>query len=267
MRRRRRWPPTLGRGGRAPSPTAPRPTPTTAWSTSRAAGAARRFDAHATPARSSARSQLPVAGAHNARNAAAALVAGLELGAPFDAARAALARFAGVARRFEYRGEVAGVTFIDDYAHLPTEVAARSPPPAAAAGSGSCACSSPTATAGPRRSVAEFADAFGDADLLVVTDIYPAGEAPRPGVSGKLVVQAVLDAHPWRRLAYLPRRPDVVGYLGHELRPGDLCLTLGAGDLTSLPDEVQERLHHRRPSVVIGSRVIGSVVIGQRRTS
>ena len=81
--------------------------------------------------------------------------------------------------------------------------------------------------------------------MLVVTDIYPSGEAPRPGISGKLVAQAVLDPHPWRRLAYLPRRADVVGYLAHELRPGDLCLTLGAGDLTSLPDEVQGELRRR----------------------
>ena len=78
--------------------------------------------------------------------------------------------------------------------------------------------------------------------LLVVTDIYPAGEAPRPGVSGKLIVNAVLDAHPWRPLAYLPKRPDLVPYLRSVLRPGDLCLTLGAGDLTSLADEVQAAL-------------------------
>ena len=65
---------------------------------------------------------------------------------------------------------------------------------------------------------------------------------PDPGITGQLVAQAVLDAHPWRRLAYLPHRADVIDYLGRELRPGDLCLTLGAGDLTSVPDEVQERL-------------------------
>ncbi len=88
----------------------------------------------------------------------------------------------------------------------------------------------------------DFADAFGAADVLAVTDIYSAGEAPRPGVTGQLVAQAVLDAHPWRRLAYLPRRADVLAYLSQELRPGDLCLTLGAGDLTTVPDEVQARL-------------------------
>jgi len=186
--------------------------------------------------------RLPIAGAYNARNAAAALVMGLELGAPFEAGRTALARFAGVARRFEHRGEVGGVTFIDDYAHLPSEVS--SVLAATRQGNwGRVVCVfQPHRYSRTAALWRDFADAFGDADLLVVTDIYPSGEAPRPGVSGQLVAQAVLDSHPWRRLAYLPRRADIVGYLGTELRPGDLCLTLGAGDLTSLPEIVQEQL-------------------------
>lgn len=186
--------------------------------------------------------RLPVAGAHNARNACAALVAGLALGAPFEAGRSALARFAGVARRFEHRGEIAGISFIDDYAHLPAEVHAA----LAAAGDGGwhrvVCIFQPHRYSRTENLWCEFADAFEEADVLVVTDVYPAGETPRPGVSGKLVVHAVLDAHPYRRVAYLPKRIDVVGFLRAELRPGDLCLTLGAGDLTSLPDEMQERL-------------------------
>ncbi len=79
----------------------------------------------------------------------------------------------------------------------------------------------------------------------MVTDVYAAGEAPRPGVSGKLVANAVLDAHPWRPLAYLPHHRDVVDYLLDTLRPGDCCVTLGAGDLTSLPDEIQSLLAGR----------------------
>ena len=181
---------------------------------------------------------LPVPGLHNARNACAALVMGLRLGVPFEAGVRALARYGGVARRFQFRGERDGVTFVDDYAHLPTEVRAA----LAAAREG-----------GWRRVVAvfqphrfsrtaalwqDFAGAFVDADLLVVTDIYASGEAPRPGVSGKLIVNAVLDACPQSRVAYLPARADLGPYLRRELRPGDVCLTLGAGDLTSLPDEL-----------------------------
>jgi UDP-N-acetylmuramate--alanine ligase len=74
--------------------------------------------------------------------------------------------------------------------------------------------------------------------VLAVTDVYPAGEAPRPGVSGKLIVDAVLDAHPWKQVAWVPSLDDAVAYLRATLRPGDLCLTLGAGDLTSVPDRL-----------------------------
>jgi UDP-N-acetylmuramate--alanine ligase len=183
-----------------------------------------------------------VPGAHNARNACAAVAMGLELGVTLDAAVAALARFAGVARRFQFRGESSGVTFVDDYAHLPTEVAA-----AIAAGRDGGWDRVVTVFQPHRYSRTEalwssFADAFEGADALVVTDVYPSGEVPRPGVSGKLIVDAVLDAHPFQPLAYLPRRPDLVEYLAARLRPGDLCLTLGAGDLTGVPDEVLGRL-------------------------
>ena len=187
------------------------------------------------------RIELPTPGLHNARNAAGAVVVGLEAGAPVDAATRALARFGGVARRFEFRGEEGGVTFVDDYAHLPTEVEAA----VAAARDGDwervvCVFQphrfSRTAALWP-----EFAHSFTGADRVIVTDIYSAGETPRPGVTGKLVVDAVLDAHPWSDVAWLPRLDDVTDWLSTRLRPGDLCLTLGAGDLTNLPDVVLER--------------------------
>jgi UDP-N-acetylmuramate--alanine ligase len=75
-------------------------------------------------------------------------------------------------------------------------------------------------------------------DVLAVTDIYAADEAPRPGVTGKLVLEAALDAGFRGRSAWLPTRPALLAYLRRELRPGDLCLTLGAGDLTTLPDDL-----------------------------
>ena len=190
---------------------------------------------------------LPVPGVHNARNAGAAVAMAVELGVSFDAAAAALGRFAGVARRFQFRGEAAGVTFVDDYAHLPTEVAA-----ALAAGRDGgwgrvVAVFQPHRYSRTAALWREFADAFEGADAVVVTDVYPSGETPRPGVSGKLVVDAVLDAHPFRPIAYVPRRPELVGYLADRLRPGDLCLTLGAGDLTAVPDDVLDRLGDDEP--------------------
>jgi UDP-N-acetylmuramate--alanine ligase len=191
--------------------------------------------------------ELPVPGAHNARNAVAALVAGTALGADVDAATRALARYGGVARRFEHRGEAGGVTFVDDYAHLPTEVEAAIGAARDGAWSRVVCVFQPHRYSRTESLWTTFADAFEGADIVAVTDIYPAGERARPGVTGKLVVNAVLDAHPWHRVAYLPRRSDVVSYLLAELRPGDLCLTLGAGDLTSLPDEIQPRMRSREP--------------------
>jgi UDP-N-acetylmuramate--alanine ligase len=184
---------------------------------------------------------LPVPGLHNARNACGALATGLELGVSFEDGARALARYGGVARRFQFRGERDGVTFVDDYAHLPTEVRAA----LAAARDGGwrrvVAAFQPHRFSRTAALWQDFADAFVDADLVVVTDIYASGEAPRPGVSGKLIVNAVLDAHPVSRVAYLPARHDLAPYLRRVLRPGDVCLTLGAGDLTSLPEELLDQ--------------------------
>lgn len=184
------------------------------------------------------RIHVSVPGLHNARNAAVATVAALAAGAPADAASRALARFGGVARRFEFRGEQGGVTFVDDYAHLPTEVRAA----LAAARNGDwgrvVAVFQPHRYTRTAEVGEEFGDAFGDADVVVLTDVYGAGEAPVPGVSGRLVADAVRRARPDVQLHYVPGRADLVADVARLLRPGDLCLTLGAGDLTSLPDEL-----------------------------
>jgi UDP-N-acetylmuramate--alanine ligase len=137
------------------------------------------------------------------------------------------------------------VLFVDSYDHLPTEVAAA----LAAARSGPwrrvVCCFQPHRYSRTAALWPTFAGAFDDADLLAITDVYAAGEAPREGVSGKLVVDAVLDAHPWRQVAWLPSLDDVVAYLRSVLRPGDLCITLGAGDLTTVPDRLLELLGER----------------------
>ncbi len=184
-------------------------------------------------------------GVHNARNAAGALALANQLGVPLREGAAALASFRGVARRFEERGRAAGVVLVDSYDHLPTEVAAA----LAAARSGPWSrvvcCFQPHRFSRTAALWRAFADAFADADLLVITDVYPAGEQPRPGVTGKLVVDAVLDAHPWKGVAWMPSLDDVVAYLASALRPGDLCITLGAGDLTTVPDRLLRVLERR----------------------
>jgi UDP-N-acetylmuramate--alanine ligase len=84
----------------------------------------------------------------------------------------------------------------------------------------------------------DYADAFVEADVVALTDIYASGTQPIPGVTGKLVVNAVLDAHPASRVVWLPRRDDLIAFLAREVAAGDVCISMGCGDIASLPDEV-----------------------------
>ena len=197
----RRWPPTPP----SPSPTAPPPAPTTGSATWPPRAPAVRFTldhggeavagrrrrprpACTTPATPPRRSRWPTR-----------LGVALADGRPGPRRRSE--GWPGASR---CAGEAAGVVLVDSYDHLPTEVAAA----LAAARAGDWArvvcCFQPHRYSRTEALGRSFADCFADADLLVVTEIYPAGEAPRPGVTGKIVVDAVLDAHPWKRVAWLP---------------------------------------------------------------
>ena len=183
--------------------------------------------------------KLPIPGLHNAKNAACAAVAGIVAGADSNAVVEALERFGGVARRFEHRGQIAGVTFVDDYAHLPTEVSATIS--AANTGSWSRLISvfQPHRYSRTEALWRTFQDSFQGTDLLFVTDVYASGEKARPGISGALIADAVSLSNPTCEVRYVPHRSDLIEALASELREGDCCLTMGAGDLTSLPDEIQ----------------------------
>ncbi len=183
---------------------------------------------------------IGVPGLHNARNGATAIVAALRVGVPFEAAQAALARFAGVTRRFEFRGEAAGVTFVDDYAHLPAEVRAALATARTGGWDRVVAVFQPHRFSRTAALATEFGTAFTDADVLVVTDIYSAGERAVPGVSGRLVADAVRAQDQRLPVTYVAGWEALHQAVRAELRPGDLCITLGAGDLTTLPDELLE---------------------------
>ena len=133
------------------------------------------------------------------------------------------------------RGERHGITFVDDYAHLPGEVRAV----LAAARRGGwdriVAVFQPHRFSRTAEVHADFAGAFDDADVLVLAGIYTAGESPRPGVTGRLLAEA--NRH--RALTYVEDRQQLAAAVSPLLRPGDLCLTLGAGDITTLADELQ----------------------------
>ncbi|MEY2959276.1 MAG: UDP-N-acetylmuramate--L-alanine ligase [Actinomycetota bacterium] len=183
---------------------------------------------------------LPLRGVHNVRNATGALALAVEIGVVPGEAADALAAFGGVARRFDVRGVDRGVTLVDDYAHLPAEIDAVL---RAARDSGDgwkriVAVFQPNRFNRMAEMWRDYADAFGAADVVVLTDIYASGTEPIPGVTGKLVVNAVLDAHPSTRVVWLPRRDDLVTFLARTLEDGDVCISMGCGDVASLPDEV-----------------------------
>lgn len=190
--------------------------------------------------------ELQVPGRHNVSNALAAAAACLCVGLGVEEVAKGLSNFRGVERRFEMRGSFDGITIIDDYAHHPTEVRAT----LAAARPGPwrrvVAVFQPHRFSRTAAFAGAFGAAFGDADHVVVTDVYGAGELPVPGVSGKLVADAVCAQLPGRPVAYLPRRAELVSYLARVARSGDALLTLGAGDVTSVGDELLDHLQGER---------------------
>jgi UDP-N-acetylmuramate--alanine ligase len=178
-------------------------------------------------------------------NALAAIAVGSEIGIAFGTIADALARYGGVRRRFELRGHAAGVTVIDDYAHNPSKVravlaAAREQTPRRL-----LAVFQPHLYSRTMHLGKELGAALSAADIVVVTDVYGAREDPQPGITGKIVVDGVLDAEPRRRVAYLPKRGDIVPYIAERALAGDLVLTIGAGDVTMLCDDILISLEAR----------------------
>jgi UDP-N-acetylmuramate--alanine ligase len=183
---------------------------------------------------------LQVPGMHNLRNATAALAVADALGADLGLAAAALARFAGVGRRFERLGAFGGVELVDDYAHHPTEVratlaAARQAYP----GRRVVAVFQPHLYSRTAALGGEMGVALAAADLAIVTGIYRAREEPITGVSGALVAAAARAAG--GTVVYAPEREGLLDVVAGLVRPGDVVLTLGAGDITRLGPELARR--------------------------
>ena len=177
------------------------------------------------------RVELAVPGRHNALNATAALAVTAELGVGPAAAAAGLAAYRGARRRMELKGEADGVQVVDSYAHHPTELAAD----LAAArdivtGGRLIAVFQPHLFSRTRIFAADFGAALGLADEVIVLDVYAAREDPEPGVTGDLVARAV----PGGRAQFMPARADVPAAAAGLAKPGDMILTMGAGDVTAL---------------------------------
>lgn len=190
-------------------------------------------------------------GRHNVLNAAAVLTLVAELGFDVNAAAASLAEFAGVRRRFDLTGKEAGVTVVDDYAHHPTEIAAT------IRAAKQLDFNRVHVLFQPHRYSRvplftevlhdEFGSAFNMADTVTFMDVYPAGETPVPGVSGKTFLNVVLEdgAHP--TAAYVPHRIDVPRYMASIAKSGDLVITMGAGDVTAVGPQIIDELSEGGP--------------------
>jgi UDP-N-acetylmuramate--alanine ligase len=191
---------------------------------------------------------LQIPGRHNVLNALAAIGVGLDLEIPFATISAALAGFAGVQRRFQIRGTAGGVTVVDDYGHHPAEIRATLAAAKAGFDSRVVTVFQPHRYSRTLHLRQEFLTAFNQADVLVVMDIYPAGEAPIPGVTAVDLADGI-RAHGHRNVAYLGNdRARIVDHVCEISRPGDLILTLGAGDVSQLGSDILRRLDAESPN-------------------
>jgi UDP-N-acetylmuramate--alanine ligase len=184
--------------------------------------------------------RLPVPGLHNVYNALATLTVGLDLGIQFELLAEALADFRGADRRFQIKGEKSGVLVIDDYGHHPTEIQATL---AAARTSGRrvLVLFQPHRYSRTRDLLEDFGRSFYDADVVLITDIYAASEEPIEGVSGAGLAEQV-ERFGHRHVEYVGSLPAGVARLREIARPGDVALTLGAGNVSHASDELLESL-------------------------
>ncbi len=186
--------------------------------------------------------RMRIPGAHNAYNAMAAIALTHAMGVDFRVASEALSAFQGVRRRFQVVDETSGIRIVDDYAHHPSEVR-RTLEAAALEGGERVVCLfQPHRYSRTSALWRDFGGAFRQADLLVLTDVYAAGEEPMPGVDGKLILNAVLEEEPSKQVVYIPRRADLGEAAVRFLRPGDLVITMGAGDISLCAREISSLL-------------------------
>lgn len=177
-------------------------------------------------------------GAHNVLNALACIAVAVELDIPFEQIREGFAQFGGVGRRFQVKGEVNGITVVDDYGHHPVEIRAT----LAAAKSGwperrLVVAFQPHRYTRTKELFSDFVTCFYDADLLVITDIYAASEAPIPGISAENLT-AEIARHGQRDITHIPERAAVAGHIASIVQPGDMVVTLGAGSIWQTGEEL-----------------------------
>jgi UDP-N-acetylmuramate--alanine ligase len=183
------------------------------------------------------RFHLQIPGLHNILNAAAAVAVGLELSAPLAAIQRGLADFRGTERRFELKGEHGGVVVIDDYGHHPTEISVTLTTLRQCGFRRTFVAFQPHRYSRTKFLFDDFLHAFDEADEVIMTEIYPASEAPIDGVSGRLLASRI-EQESRARVHFVPRVEDVAAFLLPRLHSGDVVLTLGAGSIGMAGDQL-----------------------------
>ncbi len=181
-------------------------------------------------------------GIHNILNATGVLGVCWAAGLDLEKAAEALSTFSGVRRRFDLVGKECGITVVDDYAHHPTEIKATLGAASKLDFNHVHVLFQPHRYSRTQALAPLFADAFSDVDSVTLMDVYPAGEAPIPGISGKTVVDSILDRNPHHICAWMPHRLETIPYLLQKLKDGDLLITMGAGDVTSMGTELLDAI-------------------------
>jgi len=189
---------------------------------------------------------LPLPGRHNVQNALATIAVALELEVPFRSAAEALEGFPGVERRFESKGAVGGIRVVDDYGHHPTEIVATLAAARSIHSGRIVVVFQPHRYTRTRDLFDDFVSAFHDADLLVLTEIYAAGEPKIPGVESAALADAI-RAHGHRRVQLVRDLDRVPETLVPELRDGDMVITLGAGNVCSVGPQLLAALEDSTP--------------------
>lgn len=180
---------------------------------------------------------LNIPGKHNVLDAMACIVTGLSLGVSFEKMAAGLAAFHGAKRRFQTKGRVNGVWVVDDYAHHPTEIAATLKAAKETSPQRLICVFQPHRYSRTQLLHEEFGKAFVSADVLFVTDVYAAGEAPIPGISGKTIVDEV-RRQAGQTVHYIEDRQEIAADLKEFVQPGDLVITMGAGNIYQTGEEL-----------------------------
>ncbi len=185
--------------------------------------------------------ELSVPGVHNISNSLAAVVVARELDIDIEVVRKALKEFSGVQRRFQIKGETNGIIVVDDYGHHPTEVRATLAAAAAGLERRVVVVFQPHRYTRTQHLLEEFFTAFNQADKLIVTDIYAAGEKPIPGITGQALYE-VIKKHGHKDVTYIADKGMIADHLMTVLKKGDLLITLGAGDVLKIGEQVLEKL-------------------------